>query len=207
MSTWFLTPGILHDPAWPDGWTDRGVTNLMKRGFRAEKFETAKQYPGLRWLTAKKRGRQFAEKIREYVYDAGMGRIIIVGHSNGTVTTVDALKEPLIRADVVNLVAAACDRDFNKNGLNNALLSGRVGKVNIWISGKDSALVLANWSKRLFGWTGYSFGTLGRDGPLNVHDEVRERVNVIHKPDWEHSTYWSKEVFPVFMAELVSASA
>lgn len=208
MDAWFLTPGILADPGWSDGWTDKAATWLQKRGLgHAEKVEPPKQFPVLRHFSAGRRAREFAAKVREYAYDAAApaDRIILVGHSNGGVTITDALKEPVIRADVVNLIAPACERDFEKNGLANAMRFNRVGRVNIWISGHDQPLVLAKWSKILFGWTGYSFGTLGLYGPKN-HESFGDRVRVHHKPDFQHGTYWDAEIFPGFMQELIAAS-
>lgn len=197
-----VVPGIHHNPSWPDGWTDRAVewTHDLWPDCSGEKFEYFASFIF----------RRFGQKDRAVNLAALLAkranrRVILTGHSNGTDVIVRALKIG-VRADVVNLIAPACERDFWKSGLNAALRNGRVGKVNIWISEHDSPMKLARLSKRMLGWAGLGYGTLGIDGPANIAPEVRHRVSIYTKAGWGHGSYFEPENFDGFMEELKNCS-
>lgn len=195
-----VIPGIHHDPSSPDGWTDRAVewTHDHWPDCAGEKAEYFASFL-FRRLGQDKRAASLASLLSK----RANRRVVLTAHSNGADIICRAFKMGG-RADVLNLVAPACERDFWKNGLNAALAAGRVRKVNVWISGKDAPMKLAKASKRLLGWVGLGYGTLGIDGP--ARDEAPGRVMVHRKPDWGHGSYWAEEHFDAFMAELMAAS-
>ena len=202
-TAYICIPGIMANPSWQDGWTDRAVEwihDAGNAGETAEKFEYYASFWGRR-LGQAKRATSLATLLNKRLNR----RVVLTGHSNGT----DIICRALAlggHAAVVNLVAPACERDFWRNGLNEALRQRRVEKVNVWISGHDVPMKLALWSKRLLGWAGLGYGTLGIDGPANIAADVNPSVNIITKPDWQHGTYWLPEFFDPFMRELYDES-
>jgi len=127
---------------------------------------------------------------------AGKWDITIACHSNGddiTLNALDQLNWP--RVEVLHLISGACQADFDKNGLNQALADGKIGKVIVYVAGKDRALAVA--STFLGRWLGY--GTLGLKGPMNVRDNVASLVQTITKPDYGHSDWFTDENFEATM--------
>jgi hypothetical protein len=155
--------GIMCRPGDSHNWNARAVEWIHEHtGHRGDMVEYFCTIVG-RAFFEKTLAEKLAEKISEYVR---MGyEVILVGHSNGTALILKALgllDWPEMVA--VHLISAACEEDFEKNGLNFALKNGRVGKVCVWMSGHDSALHVAKC--RVGRWLGY--GVLGLDGPQNV---------------------------------------
>lgn len=134
------------------------------------------------------RAQHLADMIEEY---ASQERIL-VGHSNGADVAVKALKLagwPQIES--LHLISAATDPDFQKNGLNAALVAGHIGKVCVYIGGQDMALRLASsWIGRLLG-----YGVLGLHGPRNIDPTIKDKVRKIVWPTFGHSTCWAPENF------------
>lgn len=155
--------GIMCRPGDSHNWNSRAVTWIHRHtGDRAEKLEYFCG-PVSRAFFQKWRAEKLANLIRKY---EGW-EIVLVGHSNGTaiiLLTLALMEWPQIKT--VHLVSAACERDFKKNGLNAAITNQRIGKVFVWMSGKDSALHVA---KRKIGRL-LGYGTLGLDGPKDAID-------------------------------------
>ena len=87
------------------------------------------------------------------------------------------------RIEELHLISGACESDFNKNGLNENALS--IGKLSVYVAGKDKAMKLADsFFGRLLG-----YGALGKVGPKNMS----RVVNVIEKPSFGHSSWFSGE--------------
>lgn len=172
--------GIMCRPGDAHGWNGRAVTWIhLNTGDRAEKLEYFCDPIG-RAFFQKQRAEKLAELLTKY---AGW-EIILVGHSNGTDLILKALallNWPPIK--VVHLVSAACEADFTKNGLSQALMLKDIGSVHVWMSGRDSALHLAKCE--LGRWLGY--GTLGIDGPKNVRESVKDLVMPHRWPALDHS--------------------
>lgn len=182
--------GILTLPGDTRDWNYRAVvwTQLRVDGMRTMAVEYFCGPIG-RAFGQKKRAAKITELIQAY---AGY-EITIVMHSNGAAVGLAALDACLIYPNIVALhfVSAACDADFNRNGLNEAIEDGRVGKVCVYVGGRDLALRLA--SLRVGRILGY--GTLGLHGPKNVSVGAKDSVGVLTVPDFGHSDWWLPEHF------------
>lgn len=107
---------------------------------------------------------------------------VVIGHSNGAAVAIEGLRlAGWPRIEKLHLVSAACEASFNKNGLNAALRDGRIGKVVVYVSGKDMALRLASQPlARLLG-----YGILGLRGPVNVNPVLGPgRVTTMDDGPW-----------------------
>lgn len=186
--------GIKTDPA-AVGWTDRLVAWVNGHPDPAnDSGDSADKYEYHAWaltrrFTQGKHTRQFAETLNMYRHRP----LVVAAHSNGADLVCRAFNEGLIPGVTItdlHLISPACDADFTRNGLNKALRSGQVGKVKIWIAARDGALKAAAVSKFLFGWMGLGYGTLGRDGPLKVEKNVRDKVSGHMEPTFGHSDWF-----------------
>jgi pimeloyl-ACP methyl ester carboxylesterase len=187
--------GILTVPDGHSGWTDRAVTWTESHyGQLAEKFE---YFSGAltRRLFQAARVRRCVDLLRNY---AGHD-LILVGHSNGADIVCRILQEhPEIEVAEAHLFAAAADADFNKNGLNMALLTGRLGWAYLYGSHRDPALRLAQYSEVL-GFLGLGYGALGRTGPTHLDERITHRVLQTWRDDFDHSTWFSPAQFAATM--------
>lgn len=184
-----LVNGILTWPGDSEGWTDRGVTWLQTRTTaRAEKFEYACGAI-LRRLRQQSRAEAIA-KMAAYYQQAGFA-VSLVGHSNGCdlVARVLALRcfgssflQPI---ESVHLFAAATDERAIHAGLDHA----DVRRVFVYWSSHDRALHLARISRRLFGWAGLGYGSLGLNPGALRH---RTNVKLIARPAYDHSTWFER---------------
>ena len=166
--------GILTVPDGRTGWVDRAVTWTESHyGQLAEKYE---YFSGAltRRLFQGTRVRECAELLENY---RGLD-LVLVGHSNGADIACRLLQTTTFRFAEVHLIAAAADADFEKNGLNDALLTGRLGRVALYGSHHDGALRLAQLSEAL-SFLGLGYGALGRTGPKNVDDRIAGRVDQV----------------------------
>jgi hypothetical protein len=94
----------------------------------------------------------------------------------------------------IHLIAAACDEDFDRNGLNEDLTCGQLQQVHVYTSPDDGALkYFARTSRALLGWLGLGYGILGLVGPQFVARP--ERVWRYNRPGYGHSTWFSEEHF------------
>ena len=121
-----------------------------------------------------------------------------MGHSNGADVIVDMLRHfpqcPRIRH--LHLVCGATEGDFRKNGLNCAMMLGRVGDVTVYCAGQDRTLRLAHTLPgRLLG-----YGTMGLTGPLNLLPGIAARVRTGIWPGYGHSDCWADLNFDSTMA-------
>ena len=92
------------------------------------------------WMRRKWRAKRFARVLRSYsVLD---WRIVLVGHSEGSVLILDALRlAGWPRVEQLHLICGACDNDFERNGINWALRSGSIGKVHVYLAGGQGHVV------------------------------------------------------------------
>ena len=186
--------GILTAPGDSDGWTDRAVTwSHLHTHFRAEKLE---YFTGA--LTRRLRQQGRAEKFSRMLerYAAAGFTFSLVGHSNGCdlCLRIARLLAGSRTIRHLHLVAAAAEADFDRNGLNELLADGTVGRVQIYASTADRALGFAKLTSRPLGWFGLGYGSLGLTGPRRgtVADEAR--VSVIDRPGYGHSTWFADEI-------------
>jgi hypothetical protein len=127
--------------------------------------------------------------------------VIPVGHSHGAAVILEALKTngwPYVPQ--LHLLSAACEADFDKNGLNAALGSGFIGKLFLYQAGKDEALALAATPMgKLLG-----YGTLGLK-PVNVGESAASKITTITQPDYGHSDWWAIPNFNKTMDQILTS--
>lgn len=188
--------GILTLPGSSRAWTDRATTWFHSESralIQAEKFEYFAT-PLTRRLRQHAHARDLADLIRSY---AGR-RIHLIGHSNGCDLILRALALDSTPLASIHLIAAACDEDFNRNGLNNALLFDQLGAVHVYTSPDDAALKwAARPSRALLGWLGLGYGILGLVGPQRVleYADQRHLVHRYDRPGFGHSTWFADPHF------------
>ncbi len=190
-------PGILQWPNDARNWRGRACTwtNLNRPDIEQDSLEyfctaiTRAFHQG-------RRVRRLANLLKEY---AGWS-VSIAGHSNGCDIIVRALSKlrrehHRITLETVHLACGACHADFQANGLNMGLLTKQIGKVYVYVAGRDKALALAgSWLGRILG-----YGTLGLHGPLEVQEAVKERVGTMQWPEYGHSTCFHPKHFDATM--------
>ncbi len=188
--------GILTFPGEARNWNSRAVTwTHTNSEARAEKLEYWAG-PIDRIFGQKKRAEKLALLLRHY----GGWQVNVVGHSNGADVILDCLRDhkglPCIER--LHLVCGACEADFCRNGLNLAVIQGRVGSITVYVAGRDHALALAHSIPgRLLG-----YGTLGLSGALNATAPIRE----VRWDNYGHSTCFDGGHFDQTMNLLLSGS-
>lgn len=116
--------------------------------------------------------------------------IVLVGHSNGCDVICDTLKlNPNVQIHELHLISAACEADFEKNGIN----AIKASRVVIYIATKDKALKLATLKPAR--WLGY--GVLGKTGPANVR--LGQRLSIFEEEEFGHSDWFSDTNFDTTM--------
>lgn len=181
-------PGINQFPndsrlweAWASYWyTKKG----LKNGF-GYYFCTAI----MRRFHQSRRINHFCDVFRELTPGPSVPAVRIACHSNGTDIVLKGLAKmgwPFV--DQLHLISGACESDFDKNGLNEALRRGSVGKVVVYIAGQDKALAFADtWLGRMIG-----YGNLGKVGPQNADPGFGpDRLNVIRQTMFGHSDWFN----------------
>lgn len=150
------------------------------------------------WINRKTRAKRLARVLRSYsVLD---WRIVLVGHSEGTVLALDALRlAGWPRVEQLHLICGACDNNCERLGINWALRSGAIDKVHVYIAGKDMAMWWENLvlGRLFFGISDRSY-PLGYHGPTNIADQYKDRVIIHDEAPWNlygHSTCWEKTNF------------
>jgi pimeloyl-ACP methyl ester carboxylesterase len=160
--------GIMCRPGDAQNWNARAVNwihlNTEDRAVMVEYFFT----PFSRILRAK----SVAEKVAEVLEAYHGWEIFLVGHSNGCAEILEALAlMDWPRIEALHLVSAACEADFDRNGLKFAFARRAIGAVRVWMSGRDSALHLVKCKLgRLLG-----YGALGVDGPRGADELLADR--------------------------------
>lgn len=182
--------GILTNPKDTKAWTDRAViwTESLGKPFTARAYEYFCDAI-LRRLGQSKRVKDVAaivEKYDELGFD-----VCLVGHSNGADIICRLLQDYDLKVKEIHLVAGACERDCNRNGINQALYDDRLDKVFLYCSKMDSALKLARNTHWLLGLVGLGYGTMGLEGPVN---ELKADTTVIWR-DLDHSECWDEKHF------------
>lgn len=193
-------PGILTIPGDSRNWSGRAVTfTHTQTERRAEKVEYLSGPGFTRNLFQAHRAEKLARTLDHYAPDQWSRRII--GHSNGTDVILDALALrgwPVV--DELHLVCAACEADFEKNGLNEALANGLVGRVCVYIGTRDVPLLLAALGIGQY----FGFGTLGLRGPQKVRSTVADKVGVLTWNDYGHSDCWADAHFNQTMTHFLT---
>jgi hypothetical protein len=149
-------------------------------------------------FTRKARAQSFLDLIRQYPEHEGW-RVVIVAHSEGTATVLDALRlGNWPRIEALHLVSGACDADFNRNGLNEALNRSCIGRVFIYVAEQDWAMKVEDTlaGKWLFGIRTKD-QPLGLGGARNVASGFEnqilassDKVVTLRKRYYGHSTWF-----------------
>ena len=197
----FFVNGILTVPEDQNDWNARAVTWIESQRFQfADRFEYFSDAVFRRLFQASRVAA--CEKIlANYIgFD-----IVLVGHSNGADIICRLLAENLLKVSQVHLISAAAEADFDKNGLNVALYSEKVGKVFLYGSHNDHALQAAQATQWLAP-LGLGYGSLGRTGPLNVAEGVAARVVQTWRDDFDHGSWFLPANFAATMTAILEAS-
>lgn len=122
----------------------------------------------------------------------GCFRLHMMAHSNGTRVVVSAIQYSKVQLETLHLICGAIDADFDKNGINDLMMLGRIKNVFVYWAEKDSALRIENTlpGKVLFELP-ITSQPLGLSGPLKVNQ--LDKVKIISWPDFDHSTCWEAD--------------
>lgn len=186
--------GIDNVPGRPRDWNARMVTyvhRLNERRLPDDPWrfgEKVQYYAGAITSRFWQRNRVHRLKVLLRNYLRGESwKIVLAGHSYGTKVILECLKQmdwPYI--DEVHLMSGACESDFEKNGLNQALRERRIGKLVIYDAGRDSALqIAALWLGRVWG-----YGSLGLKGPIRAATDVQQYWSLVEEPTFGHSDWF-----------------
>ncbi len=150
------------------------------------------------------RARQFAKLIKAYAGD----RIIMACHSEGTATGLRALDiAGWPRIEELHLICGAADSDFDANGLNDAIARNRIGKVIVYVAGRDDAMKLEDTYVGSLCFGLQTAGQpLGLKGPTNMRPDVARSVTVKAWKNYGHSTCWTRAYFDWTMGEIVGTN-
>jgi pimeloyl-ACP methyl ester carboxylesterase len=129
----------------------------------------------------------------------GPREVVAVGHSNGAALLCAALEKfPEIKLTNLHLIAGAVDPRCDKNGLNEALETGRVGFLHIWGSDNDCVLRMArNWRWLL------GYGDMGRVGPMGLSADAARCTLRVWNNKFDHSTWFEPMHFEDTMQRIV----
>lgn len=179
--------GILNNPQDIDGWTDIFEDLYQNMGYPCTKYE---YFSGAltRFIKQNERVDQLCKIVKRTAQP-----LIYVGHSNGCELfdkVVRRLHKPYFES--AHLFSPAMESDFNTNGLNYCILSGKVKKVYLYCSKGDK--ILRDWASKtsFLKFIGLGYGTLGYDGPKNVLRAVDDRVIVHWENSYNHSDWFNK---------------
>lgn len=182
----FCVNGILTKPSDIGGWCDYFEDYYQNEGYPCTKYE---YFSGAitRFIKQGKRVEEICT-ILERISNP----IVYVGHSNGCELFSKVVKKTKAKFVAAHLFAPAMESDFDENGLNYALLSGKVQQVYLYCSKKDQ--VLKNYASKtsFLKFIGLGYGTLGYTGHKNVLPQVQHRVSELWKKDYDHSTWFSE---------------
>jgi len=190
--------GILGDPDDQFAWTDEAVRWIQANTpHQADKYEY-RSGAITRFIGQAGRVRDCQRILSKYPGK----RLTLVPHSNGCAIVCEMLRKcPELRIDTLHLLGAACDHDFERNGLNEALRSGQVKRVCVYWSEMDEALAKG---KRWTGWLQWTrkvherwswfprlgYGWLGMTKPEHWNiDPAVERSVWAHREDYLHSQW------------------
>lgn len=184
--------GINTFPGGSKNWTGRATTWINSlTEYKAEKLEYFCSV-----ITRAFHNKKRAKKLyRTLQYYQGW-EIVLVGHSNGCDVILDTLNYytdwPNIKH--IHFISGAGEANFDKNGLNNFIRSGRVGGCNVYVSGRDLPLRIAH---TVFGKL-LGYGVLGLKGAYNVAEDIKDKVTTYWDVPWKnygHSTAFSDKNF------------
>lgn len=205
----FLIRGIAGHPSDQQEWEYRAADHvILKPHIPARAISYSTSFLTV-WRRRQWRARRFSKVLRKYTTQDW--RVHIIAHSEGTVVALDSMKlAGWPRVESVQLVCGACDSDFERNGLNGAIRTEKIGKVFCYTAGRDWAMRWENLvlGRVLFGIPERSW-PLGLVGPRNVSSMplLQEKVVEVADSPWDgygHSTCWTGDKFDRTMRELLA---
>ena len=147
-------------------------------------------------LTRHRRAQAFSKLMRAYTVQNW--NVHLVCHSEGTATGLEAMRlAGWPKIETVHLICGACDSNFERNGLNYALRTGKIGKVFCYRADDDGAMKLEDTvlGLAMFGIS-WNDLPLGLSGPVNVGAGLMGvKVLEHHWPDYGHSTCFEPSHF------------
>lgn len=178
--------GIRVKPGDTRNWNSRAVTwTHTEKSLTCDSVaEEIEYYSGIiPWDRRNIRAKRLSGKWRQYAQN---GRRVVIGaHSNGNRVALHALRitDPRWKIHELHMICAACDADFNTNGLNAALATGRINRIYVYIAGRDKALP---WAHSVVGKIFWGRTALGLQGPINLCEEYRNtRVFIVDEGYWK----------------------
>lgn len=184
--------GIRTKPGRTDAWTDEMAAALNVRTPPQVKTGTFEYYSSalFRWVGQRKRAAELTRRCRQYA--AGGYRIVLIGHSNGCDLIARVLRAAegpaaAFKVHSAHLFAAAADeKDYTR-----ALEANVIERLHLYGSPNDAVLKKAVWSKRLGGWLGLGYDSLGLRGKAFAAQHPA-RVFDHSIPVYGHSTWFVK---------------
>lgn len=164
------------------GWCPRAQVWYSGRLGRATWFHYF-TYASMRWATQGKHLHKMWARLAKIKKP-----IIYVGHSNGCELFSRTLRErPEFVFAAAHLFAPAMSPDFNENGFNEALKSGRVGKIFTYCSKGDSTLEYWASFSRIAKCVGLGYDSMGYCGAdqSTIDPEVKDD----YEEDWYPAKY------------------
>lgn len=176
-------------------WPNQAIAWIHKN--TPHKAQTLTYFTGFIFpaLTRRRRARNFAKLLN--TYNAEGWRIVLVAHSEGAATGLLAMElagYPVI--DELHLICGACNSDCYRNGINSAVIMNRLKKICVYVAGKDRAMRLEDTyiGSACFGLQ--CGGTpMGLKGPNNAVGQTKERLSIVHWPEYGHSDCWLTKNF------------
>lgn len=183
-----ITNGIMTRPGQIDGFTNKIVTGINTM-FPDDpvKAENPDYWAGplTRRFRQQRRAKKIVKMISYYV-DKGF-EIVYGGHSNGCDMGLRVIRLLDVPVKEVHFFAPACEPDLEKSGMAEWLRTGKVGKLKLYISGKDKAMRFARI--RIFG---LGYGNLGGQDPEDLRKLIGPE-NVIYEPKYGHGTWFDDD--------------
>jgi len=201
--------GIMNFPGDARGWTGRAITHthLNSKCYGNPLWAEDYSYftiPLARHIDQQWRAERIAKKVNFYM--TGGWKVHLVGHSNGCDIILRCLNvlagQPNdCSIESVHLISAACEADFEKNGLNAFCDRGFVKHLFVYIAGSDWAMALAYYTQKFLRFLGLGFGSLGRTGPIR---NVMISGGVHVEPDYGHSTWFNDNNLKTTMERIIT---
>lgn len=195
MKNFFLINGILDFSNSIKGWNDEGADYINSHAtelcYHARSYQYAAM-PIFHNLLKKGRVDNFLELISRY----SNGENNVVAHSDGVDVTCKSLQREGVKFSDIHLFAGACEADFKKNGLNEAVARFKVKRIFVYGSPNDKALIKAknnDWWLRAIGQQ-YGNPPLGLSGPLNMSSEAAAVTKISMIPSYGHSTWFQPKM-------------
>jgi len=194
--------GILSYPGCADNWTDRAVTwTHVRTDHRAEKFE---YFTGP--LTRRLYQTQRAQKLARMISFYQGWEVVLVAHSNGCDVALRAIEllDGTVQIEQIHMIAAACEADILKNGLEYRLQRKDLKHIYLYIGGKDYAMEIAKISSKFLGCFGLGYGSMGGLAPEDAREMYGEN-STMYQASFGHSTWFEDAVFDLTMQQIIHA--